>query len=361
LGILETTQGHDRVQKVLIQAFLRGQLPSQLLFVGPEGIGKKRVAWGMAELLLCQRLNPEGQACGVCPSCLKIPTGFHESILLVEPEKNLIKLEKAREIQVFLSLSHDDHARIVILDDAHCMNPQSSNSLLKLVEEPPPKTYFFFITHRWAQVLPTIRSRTTKISFSPLSHQDLTRWADPEKEAHLIRLARGSVKQLLDQKHEEASLIRDEAYEVFHQFFSNPQYLMLGAWRDLVKDKDKLILFIRYWLISLQEYIHHKMLHNHQQTLLDSSHSSSPNPSDSLSRPTQSGHQEKSFEEFLKLSPHLKGLLNLRDDVVWSLWERGLTLEAGVFGHRDPVLLLEEWLLTSEITQRKGISHDFMG
>lgn len=345
MGILNTVYGHDRVQGVLVQSFLRGTLPSQLLFVGPEGVGKKRMAWGMAQLLLCANTNTNdtitanattttnvatsGQACGRCSSCIKIHSGFHESVLLIEPEKNLIKLERAKEIQDFLSLSHDDKARIVMVDDAHTLNPQAANSLLKLIEEPPAKTYFFFITHRWAQVLPTIRSRTTKISFNPLSDQDLSRWADPTKEAELIRLARGSVKELLSQKQEEASAIRTEAYELFQQFFSQPSYLILGSWREVVKDKDKLMLFIRYWLISLHEYL-----------------------------------SQKSLQPDLKngeiLAPHLRGLLNYRDEVVWSLWERGLTLEAGILGHRDPVLLLEEWLLTSEMIQRKGINNELM-
>lgn len=379
MGILKTVYGHDRVQGVLIQAFLRGALPSQLLFVGPEGVGKKRVAWGMSELLLCARTNlhpnnlnstattatttapaaaaasirttpsittaftapantdatPDAtitdtaQACGRCSSCVKIQSGFHESVLLIEPEKNLIKLEKSKEIQDFLSLSHDDKARIVIVDDAHALNPQAANSLLKLIEEPPPKTYFFFITHRWAQLLPTIRSRTTKISFKPLSDHDLSHWADPTKEAELIRLARGSVKELLNQKQEEATFIRTEAYELFHQFFSQPSYVILGSWRDVVKDKDKLMLFIRYWLISLHEYLSQKSL-------------------------------QPDLKNGETLAPHLRGLLIYRDEVVWSLWERGLTLEAGILGHRDPVLLLEEWLLTNDMIQRKGINNELM-
>lgn len=337
MGILKTVHGHDRVQEALIQAWRRGSLPSQLLLVGPEGVGKKLMAWGMAQLLLCARAtapasissSSSGEACGCCPSCLKVQSGFHESVLLIVPEKNLIKLEKAKEIQDFLSLSHDDQARIVIVDEAHTLNPQAANSLLKLIEEPPAKTYFFFITHRWAQMLPTIRSRTTKISFNPLSDQDLARWADPQTEVELLRLARGSVKELLNQKQEEATTIRAEAYGLFQQFFSNPSYLILGTWREAVKDKDKLMLFIRYWLMSLHEYLTQKSLHP----------------------------ELKNGET---LAPHLRGLLNYRDEVVWSLWERGLNLEAGVLGHRDPVLLLEEWLITSEMIQRKGIHNELV-
>jgi len=318
LGILETTYGHDFVRASLLQALARGALPSQLLLVGPEGIGKKRMAWGLVEVLLCEnRSSPHRlplSACGRCASCSKINSGFHENVLFLEPEKNLIKLEKAKEVQDFLSLAHDGEARVVIVDDAHCFNPQASNALLKLVEEPPPRTYFFFITHRWAQVLPTIRSRATKIPFRSLSDQELARWGDGNKDAELIRLARGSVKALLEQKQEGATQIRNEAYDIFRQFFSDPRYLVLGSWRDLVKDKDKLILFIRYWLMSLHDYL------------------------------TQKNKQEGKNDS-LSLPPHWCGLPHYGDEELWTLWEGGLSLESGVLGHRDPVLLIEEWFM----------------
>lgn len=311
MGILESTLGHSRIHKALVNALNMGRLPSQFLFVGPEGVGKKRFAWGLAEVLRCQRPPALGQACGLCSSCIKIRTGFHENVMLIEPEKNLIKVDKARDIQDFLSLAQEGGARVVIVDDAHTLNAQASNSLLKVFEEPPPNTYFFFITHRWTQVLPTIRSRATRIAFSPLNDQDLLRWADGDQ--NLVRLSRGSVKELLNQKEEDRAVLRTEAFSLFQKFFTVRGYFVLGDWREVVKDRDKLLLLSRYWLLSLRDYFCYL-------------------------KGTQGGKR-------VELPVHLAGLQSFDEEDLWSLWDRGLNLEAGLLGHRDPVLLMEEWLI----------------
>jgi DNA polymerase-3 subunit delta' len=294
-----------------VNALLQGRLPSQFLFVGPEGIGKKRFAWGMAEVLLCQRPIAPGEACGLCASCVKIRSGFHENVLAVEPEKNLIKMERAREIQDFLSLAQSGGSRVIIVNDAHTLNAQAANSLLKVFEEPPPNTYFFFITHRWMQVLPTIRSRATRVAFAPLKESDLEPWSKGDVE--LLRLARGSVKELLEQKEDSRREVREDAFALLAQFFNDKSFFVLGSWRDTLKDKDKLLLFIRYWLMVIKE----SLVHRYEGA-----------------DPSKSGW-----------SPLLQGLSKVSAEDLWSLWERGLHLEAGLLGHRDPVLLVEEWLM----------------
>ncbi len=310
MGILESTLGHHRIQEALIGALLNGRLPAQFLFVGPEGIGKKRFAWGVAEVLLCQRPPEPGKACGLCSSCIKIRSGFHESVLLIEPEKNLIKLDKARDIQDFLSLAQEGGARVVIVDDAHALNAQASNSLLKIFEEPPPNTYFFFITHRWTQVLPTIRSRATRVAFAPLRSGDLARWS--EGDAELERLSRGSVKELLSQKEPDRKEQREEAYGLLHRFLSEKDFVVLGDWRESLKDRDKLLLFSRFWLLGIRDFF--------------------------LWR-------SQSSAGTVSLPAYLQGLGAYSEDELWGLWERGLNLESGLLGYRDPVLLIEEWLL----------------
>jgi DNA polymerase-3 subunit delta' len=311
VGILESTIGHHHIQAALINAMIQGRLPSQFLLAGPEGIGKRRFAWGMAEVLLCLRPPAPGKACGICSSCIKIHSGFHENVLLIEPEKSLIKIEKARDIQDFLSLAQEGGARIIIIDDAHTLNAQASNSLLKIFEEPPSNTYFFFITHRWTQVLPTIRSRATRIAFAPLSARELEQWAEGDQE--LIRLARGSVKALLDQKEDGRRELRVQAFTLFQKFFTEKDFFVLGDWREAVKDRDRLLLFTRFWLVTLRDFF----LAKYQGQNADNG----------------------------KMPPHVVGLYSFKDEDVWDLWERGLKLEAGLLGHRDPVLLIEEWLI----------------
>lgn len=322
MAILESIVGHDRIISALLKALEDGRLPSQFLFVGPEGVGKKRVAWGLAQVLLCSQPTVRGVACGQCPSCYRVQSGFHENILLVEPEKNLIKLEKAREIQEFLSLAQDRGARIIIVDEAHALNAQAANSLLKVFEEPPANTYFFFITHRWTQVLPTVRSRATRVAFSPLSEKDLFRWS--EGDAVALHLARGSVKELVQQKQESWMQLREEAYSLFHNFFADKDFFLLGDWRENIKDRDRLLLLVRYWLLGLRDFF--------------------------LARASQGQ---------IALSPHLAILNHYPEESLWRFWERGLQLEAGILGYRDPVLLMEEWLIPL-LESEAGVEQEYL-
>jgi DNA polymerase-3 subunit delta' len=309
VAILESTVGHQKIHEALVHALAQGRLPSQFLFVGPEGVGKRRFALGMAEVLLCLRPPAVGKACGLCSSCVKIAAGYHENLLVVEPEKSLIKIDKARDIRDFLSLAQEGPARVIIVDDAHTLNAQASNALLKVFEEPPPNTYFFFITHRWTQVLATIRSRATRVAFAPLQDQDLARWA--KGDAELIRLARGSVRELKQQQEPEAQEVRAEARSLMLRFFTEKGYFVLGEWRDSMKDRDKLLLFIRYWLLDLRDFL--------------------------LARATESGALPK--------GPLGEALLKFSAEEHWDLWERGLQLEPALLGYRDPVLVVEEWLM----------------
>jgi hypothetical protein len=97
-----------------------------------------------------------------------------ESIMLVEPDGASIKIEQARDILQFISLRRIGRARVVIIDQAHLLNPQAANSLLKSLEEPPDGTYFFLVTSVPASILATIRSRSQQVRFGPLSADELT-------------------------------------------------------------------------------------------------------------------------------------------------------------------------------------------
>lgn len=88
-------------------------------------------------------------------------------LLSIEPENGLIKLEAAGRIQSFLSLSKVTPARAIVVSEAQTLNPQVTNAILKVVEEPPPDTYFFFLTPEVSQVLPTLRSRLQVLRLPP--------------------------------------------------------------------------------------------------------------------------------------------------------------------------------------------------
>lgn len=158
----------------------RGSLPHALLIAGPEGIGKHTFTTELARTLLCERPLARGTACNACTGCAWYQQGSHPDFRFLEPEQPKesgeagegrerrgsaqITVEQVRELADFINLSsHRGGARVVLIEPAESLNPNAANALLKGLEEPPSQTHFLLVTHRWQQLLPTIRSRCQQI------------------------------------------------------------------------------------------------------------------------------------------------------------------------------------------------------
>jgi DNA polymerase-3 subunit delta' len=208
--ILDQLLGHRDTVHLLLDAYLNRRLASTMLFVGPSGVGKRMAALGLAQVLLCEQngetsIHPEQIACGQCGSCIRVASGQSESVMLVEPEGAQIKTEQARDVLSFLSLRALGRARVVIIDQAHLLNVQAANILLKSLEEPPSGTYFILISHASAGLLATIRSRSQMIRFRPFSDKDLRQLIGPQADDWVVLSARGSLedaKRLMDHRDE---------------------------------------------------------------------------------------------------------------------------------------------------------------
>lgn len=214
-------RGHHEQVAMLRRAVQRGRTAHAYLFVGPSGIGKRLVARRTAQALLCERRpDVELDACGDCPQCRQVIAGSHPDVLTVallegKRELTIAQFAGTRESRGREGLCHDlslrpmlGTRRIAIIDDADLMNEESSNSLLKTLEEPPPGAILFLISSSTDALLPTIRSRCQPLLFSRLSDQevaDLLISIDPEIDAtsaaEAARLSEGSLdiaRQLLE-------------------------------------------------------------------------------------------------------------------------------------------------------------------
>jgi len=148
----------------------KGRLPHALAITG-AGPAPLQFAWSLAQILLCER---DGGPCGECGPCLRVEKQQSEAVLFIEPEKGVIKLEASETIARFLSLQKLTKARVIVVQDAFTLNPQATNAILKLVEEPPPGTHFLFTLPEVSQLLPTLRSRlqVVRLPVPRLSLQD---------------------------------------------------------------------------------------------------------------------------------------------------------------------------------------------
>ncbi|MDQ1559831.1 MAG: polymerase subunit delta [Pyrinomonadaceae bacterium] len=207
--------GNQRAKETLRRMLAGRRVPGALLFAGEDAVGKKLFALELAKALNC--LAPAGvEACDKCSSCVRI-THFadapadnksddakhiiwseHRDVGLVRAEKNVIKVDQARELERETNYRpHEGRARVFIVEEADRLNPQASNALLKTLEEVAPTSHLILLSARPANLLTTIRSRCQTIRFAPLAADEIENYLVRHKrrageEARLAaHLARG--------------------------------------------------------------------------------------------------------------------------------------------------------------------------
>jgi DNA polymerase-3 subunit delta' len=215
--------GHRQVLQLLAGAVERQTLSPSLILDGPEGVGKRRSAVALAQLLNCAAPQPsEGiglDACGICASCLRIGRGVHSDVLVIEPgDTGAIKVDQIRDaIERAAYRPFEGRRRVVILDDADAVLVEAQNALLKTLEEPPSASVFVLVTSRPDVLLPTVRSRCQRLRFGRLAAGDiaevLIRDHDyDEAGAHAAASAAdGSVRAALEGDSDDFAAAREAA------------------------------------------------------------------------------------------------------------------------------------------------------
>ncbi len=308
--LIDKVLGHDDIAKGLVQSVRTKNLASAYIFSGPTGVGKKIIALGVAQELLCEKIP----ACGICPSCSKIENFQHEEVKFIEPDGLQIKIQQAREILNFLSLQKLGRARIIILNDAHSLNPQSANLLLKTLEDPPADTHFFLITHLEKSILPTIRSRTQIIRFPVLDRKSvkkLTSAAD-----WMITASQGRMdilEQFQDTKHEEVRIFVLEFLEYLNEKFVREPFVKL---KERLEDKE-LALFASLILQQMVRDIYFLKYDLHPLIHAD-------------------------------LADRLKVFAEASDEKIMALFQNAFEIERNLFSNTDRNLVFENFLLQNQ-------------
>jgi len=188
-------------RKFLEQVCAQEKIFHAYLFYGAKGAND--MARYFAQLINCQAkdLKP----CLKCDTCKNIANGSFADLTVVRPmqadnkgnEKkgNDISIGQMREIQDFISrTSLSNSYKIVLIEDAHYLNKEAQNSLLKSLEEPKGKTVFILITQYPDILLTTIVSRCAKIFF-PFNKSKEEQKQDIYKIQEFANLVNGNLAQ----------------------------------------------------------------------------------------------------------------------------------------------------------------------
>ncbi len=143
-----------------------GRAPSHAyLFHGPPGAGKRTVARAFAAALLIDG-SPAPEA---VPG--RVARGAHPDLTWVTPsgagEMRVADIDSA-VVAAAARTPFESRRRVFVIEDAHTMNDQAANRLLKTLEEPPPFVHLVLLAPSVREVLPTIASRCQHVRFDPL-------------------------------------------------------------------------------------------------------------------------------------------------------------------------------------------------
>lgn len=266
---------HDNVKRQLRDMVADRRIPHALLLHGPAGTGKFMLARTFSQYLHCQARTPEGEPCGVCPSCVQHESFNHVDSLYVFPVVKTEKLKapvsddymtefkefvqaspfmdfdrwtgyfekKNAQPVIYVSESEALEQRLavtttvspyktVIIWLPEKMNEQTANKLLKLIEEPFADTVFILVSDNASAILPTIYSRCRPIEMKRLSDEAIAGYLtshlaiDPQDALSMAHIAAGDIN---------AALRAMDATSVSRMFFDYFVRLMRLAYQRDVK------------------------------------------------------------------------------------------------------------------------------
>lgn len=252
-SLISQVVGHEEQKYMLHSAIENRCLPHAMIFSGPAGIGKTKLAKAITQNLLCEQ-PVNKQACGECGPCVRVEKNQSESLRIIVPQGPQIKIDQIRDILSYLSLASDGKNRVVIIDQANTMNAQSSNSLLKTLEEPPPDVYFILTTTDVRLLMPTIRSRSQIISFKALA-QDSLQQIKPGLSSWMYKSARGQAGKLADFSEGDSLERRNSDLGFYEHFWTNKSFLLETEIKDYAKDRASASAVLKNWLIFTRDMI----------------------------------------------------------------------------------------------------------
>ncbi len=196
--------GQEGAVTLLKKSFRMRRLAHAYVFIGPEGVGKKKTALNFVKLLTCENVQESVEPCETCPSCLKVSAFNHPDLQWVYPDGQFIKIDAIREATRKLNLKgFESSFKALIISEAQALNEESSNALLKTLEEPSADTVIILIAPSLKNILPTIASRCQRVIFSSLDVATLDKTlrdnfgvAKDEAE-YLSRISAGSLGMAL--------------------------------------------------------------------------------------------------------------------------------------------------------------------
>ncbi len=251
--------GHQKELAQLESDFQTENIPHAYLFVGPEKIGKFRIAKSVAGILQCPN-----NFCHTCPTCIQIEKKCHTDTIELEDDGESIKIDAVRDIIARLNMTGQSRYKIFLIQNIGRLTDEAGNCLLKTLEEPPGKTVFIFTAGQLKNIMPTVASRMRIVQFRKLPDEVLRaalKEMFPDADQDMLDQA---VLLSLGRSGKAIQLLRDpEAFQEVRDLYRLIQFLdekatpasRFTALQDIIQNPQKM----RNFLSLLAHYFRQKM------------------------------------------------------------------------------------------------------
>jgi DNA polymerase-3 subunit gamma/tau len=169
----ESVVGQQHITNTLKNAIRNNQLAQAFLFCGPRGVGKTTCARILAKTINCENLQPNGEACGICHSCVSFQNGSSFNIHELDAASNNSVDDIRSLIEQVRIPPQAGRYKIYIIDEVHMLSQAAFNAFLKTLEEPPHYAIFILATTEKHKILPTILSRCQIFDFNRIRVEDM--------------------------------------------------------------------------------------------------------------------------------------------------------------------------------------------
>jgi DNA polymerase-3 subunit gamma/tau len=197
----DTVVGQSHITTTLKNAIRNKQLAHAFLFCGPRGVGKTTCARILAKTINCENLQPDGEACNQCNSCVSFNEGTSLNIHELDAASNN-SVDDIRSLVDQVRFAPQAGAyKVYIIDEVHMLSSSAFNAFLKTLEEPPPYAIFILATTEKHKILPTILSRCQIFDFKRITINDTVHHLEEIAEKEKIKSDKAAL-QVIAQKSE---------------------------------------------------------------------------------------------------------------------------------------------------------------
>jgi DNA polymerase III subunit delta' len=287
--VFDNIIGQKKIKEILTRTLTQQRLPHGLLFCGDEGLGTEACAIELAKSLICQ--ESEAFACDQCSDCRRISQLSHPDVIFVYPMPQSATIKEQREIiesiisnpyyrlqpwanptisinqirelkKTAMLTSFENKGRVVIITDAHRMTIEATNSLLKILEEPPARMNIILISSHPNLLLPTIVSRCQLLKFDPLASQDIEQAlinrndVQPERAKLVAQLSFGNYRQAMELLEEKLDEQRQQMLDLLRTVIKDDfERMMLVEQLARQRDKKAIIELLELLLLWFRDVL----------------------------------------------------------------------------------------------------------